>query len=201
MCVCRWLSDCVCCLVIRFLFTIIIYIYLLLCYAQLPPPGHGPAPPRGYPFNCAQAHTQREIGKHALAFFGHCFCWTQILKCFVFRQFCYFATAAIWKLSIWSVACKMQLRCCTRTCTHTHPADYMWKAYLLVFFYFPALRPLSFTYFSVTKPETICCFIPLCLGPPSEFMRCARRGAANVCSINEIIASKCVMMKLFWVTS
>jgi len=30
----------VCCLVIRFLFTIIIYIYLLLCYAQLQPPGH-----------------------------------------------------------------------------------------------------------------------------------------------------------------
>jgi len=30
---------------------------------------------------------------------------------------------------------------------------------------------------------------------------CDVRGAANVCSINEIIASKCVMMKLFWVTS
>lgn len=196
----------VCCLVIRFLFTIIIYIYLLLCYASVP---RFPTPPFSYSFQL-HTHTHNiQRGEGMLALFGSwpCFCLTQILKCFVFRELLLPLPLLLlllllllpfesWKLNIWSVACKMQLRCCN-THTHTRAHTSCWLhvnsvfVAVIIWFFFSVrlvcfwfVGPcLSFTYFSVTKPETICCFISLCLGrvsyctapvpspPLPEFMR------------------------------
>lgn len=212
MCVCAcvigYQARCVCCLVIRFLFTIIIYIYLLLWYAAHTP--HSTLSP----FSLSLCVCVHPVSAMAFLFFD-CLFWLLFF-------FSLFSTVDLpFLVAIWVVFVVVKLCANVRnaialhtqlTHAHTHmhtrthispthsstisvhntlPSDF----FSLSFTYFSLATNLSFVFLYPTAVVVVPVVLYCCC--PFEFMRYD----ANVCSINEIIVGKCVMMKLFWVTS